>query len=202
MMSKKYNKMNNQRTDTQLVKDYIEGDENAISILIKKRRNKIYGFIYSKTLNKEVSNDIFQDTFLKVIINLKSNSYNEQNKFMSWVLRIAHNLIMDHFRDTGKMPMYREKEGFPLFSRMDDGALTIENSIISENIVEDLKKLIEKLPPDQKEVVVMRMYLKMSYKEIAEETGVGINTALGKMRYATINLRNAIAKHQILLTHY
>ena len=187
--------------DSLLVKNYIEGNENSLSILIKRHESKIYGFIYSKIADRDISNDIFQDTFIKVIKTLKNNSYNEEGKFLPWVMRISHNLIVDHFRKTKKMPMYRETEEFSIFSVMSDDSLTIESKMIFDQVEIDLKKLIQELPDDQKEVLVMRMYQDMSFKEISEITGVSINTALGRMRYALMNLRKVINKHQIILTN-
>lgn len=187
--------------DALLIKNYVTGDENALATLIDRHQSKIYGFIYSKISDRDISNDIFQDTFIKVIKTLKSKAYNEEGKFLPWVMRIAHNLIIDHYRKTKKMPMFRETEEFSIFSIMCDDSLTIENKIIHEQVEMDLKKLIEELPADQKEVLVMRMYQDMSFKEISEITGVSINTALGRMRYALMNLRKVIDKHQIILTN-
>jgi RNA polymerase sigma-70 factor (ECF subfamily) len=190
-----------QLPDALLVKKYVEGDENALTVLINRHQSKIFGFIYSKISDRDISNDIFQDTFIKVIRTLKSQSYNEEGKFLPWVMRIAHNLIIDHYRKNKKMPMFRETEEFSIFSIMSDDSLTIENKIIREQVEIDLKKLIEELPADQKEVLVMRMYQDMSFKEISEITGVSINTALGRMRYALMNIRKVIDKHQIILTN-
>jgi RNA polymerase sigma-70 factor (ECF subfamily) len=187
--------------DALLVQDYVAGNENALATLIKRHESRIYGFIYSKVSDRDISNDVFQDTFIKVIKTLKSNSYNEEGKFLPWVMRISHNLIIDHFRKNKKMPMFRETEEFSIFSIMSDGSPTIENQIISAQVEQDLKKLIEELPLDQKEVLVMRMYQDMSFKEISEITGVSINTSLGRMRYALMNLRKVIDKHQIVLTN-
>jgi RNA polymerase sigma-70 factor, ECF subfamily len=192
---------NIQLQDALLVKNYVEGDENALTILINRHQSKIFGFIYSKISDRDISNDIFQDTFIKVIKTLKSRSYNEEGKFLPWVMRIAHNLIIDHFRKNKKMPMHRETEEFSIFSIMTDESLTIENQIIKDQVEIDIKKLIEELPADQKEVLVMRMYQDMSFKEISEITGVSINTALGRMRYALMNMRKVIEKHQIVLTN-
>ena len=192
---------NVQTPDALLVKSYVAGDEKALATLINRHESKIYGFIYSKIADRDVSDDIFQDTFIKVIKTLKSNSYNEEGKFLPWVMRIAHNLIIDHFRRNKKMPMYRETEEFSIFSIMTDNSMTIENQMISEQVEKDLKKLIAELPEDQKEVLVMRIYQDLSFKEISELTGVSINTALGRMRYALMNLRKVIDKHQIILTN-
>ncbi|RTY72724.1 sigma-70 family RNA polymerase sigma factor [Flavobacterium sp. GSP27] len=193
--------VNIQLPDALLVKEYISGNEDALAKLIKRHESKIFGFIYSKIPDRDITKDIFQDTFIKVIKTLKSNSYNEEGKFLPWVMRISHNLVVDHYRKTKKMPMFRETEEFSIFSIMSDDSLTIENKIISEQVEMDLKKLIEELPADQKEVLVMRMYQDMSFKEISETTGVSINTALGRMRYALMNLRKVIDKHQIVLTN-
>jgi RNA polymerase sigma-70 factor (ECF subfamily) len=187
--------------DALLVQDYVAGNEEALATLIKRHESKIYGFIYSKVSDRDVSNDIFQDTFIKVIKTLKSNSYNEEGKFLPWVMRISHNLVIDYFRKNKKMPMYRETEEFSVFSIMTDDSLTIENQLIAEQVELDIQKLIEELPEDQKEVLIMRMYKDMSFKEISEITGVSINTSLGRMRYALMNLRKVIDKHQIILTN-
>jgi RNA polymerase sigma-70 factor (ECF subfamily) len=190
-----------QLPDALLVKKYVDGNEDALTVLINRHQSKIFGFIYSKISDRDISNDIFQDTFIKVIRTLKSQSYNEEGKFLPWVMRIAHNLIIDHYRKNKKMPMFRETEEFSIFSIMTDDSLTIENKIIRDQVEIDLKKLIEELPADQKEVLVMRMYQDMSFKEISEITGVSINTALGRMRYALMNMRKVIDKHQIILTN-
>ena len=187
--------------DALLVQDYIAGNEESLSVLIKRHESRIYGFIYSKIADRDTSNDIFQDTFIKVIKTLKSQSYNEEGKFLPWVMRIAHNLIIDHFRRNKKMPLFRETEEFSIFSIMSDDSLTVENKMISEQVEVDIKRLIDELPNDQKEVLMMRMYQDMSFKEIAEITGVSINTSLGRMRYALMNLRKVIDKHQIVLTN-
>ncbi|MCW2119742.1 RNA polymerase sigma factor [Flavobacterium sp. 7A] len=190
-----------EHTDALLIKDYVAGNEKALETLIKRHQSRIYGFIYSKIADADISNDIFQDTFIKVIKTLKKDSYNEEGKFLPWVMRIAHNLIIDHFRRNKKMPMFRETESFSIFSIMSDDSPNIENQIISEQVETDVRKLLEELPQDQKEVLLMRMYQDMSFKEIAEVTGVSINTSLGRMRYALMNLRKVIDKHQIVLTN-
>jgi len=187
--------------DAALVRDYMGGDENSLSILIKRHQSKIYGFIYSKVTDRDIADDIFQDTFIKVIKTLKSNSYNEEGKFLPWVMRISHNLIIDHFRRNKKMPMYRETEEFSIFSIMTDNSPNIENRIITDQVENDLQRIIEQLPDDQKEVLQMRIYQDLSFKEIADLTGVSINTALGRMRYALMNLRKVIEKNKIILTN-
>ena len=190
-----------QLPDALLVKNYIAGDENALVILIKRHQSKIYGFIYSKINDRDLADDIFQDTFMKVIKTLKSNSYNEEGKFLPWVMRISHNLIMDYFRKNQKMPMVRETDEFSIFSILQETSPNVEKRIISELIEKDLQKIIMELPEDQREVLTMRIYQDYSFNEIAELTGVSINTALGRMRYAIINLRKVIEKNQIILTN-
>jgi RNA polymerase sigma-70 factor, ECF subfamily len=187
--------------DALLVKNYIAGDENALAVLIKRHQSKIYGFIYSKMPDRDVADDVFQDTFIKVIKTLKSNSYNEEGKFLPWVMRIAHNLIVDHFRKNKKMPMLRETEEFSIFSILTDTSLNAESRIITDVIEKDLQKIVQELPPDQREVLMMRIYQDLSFNEIADLTGVSINTALGRMRYALMNLRKVIDKNQIILTN-
>lgn len=187
--------------DAVLVHNYITGDENALALLIKRHQSKIYGFIYSKVSDRDIADDIFQDTFIKVIKTLKSNSYNEEGKFLPWIMRISHNLIVDHFRKNKKMPMHRETEEFSIFSIMTDNSPNVESRIITEQVENDLLRLIDELPCDQKEVLQMRIYQDLSFKEIADLTGVSINTALGRMRYALMNLRKVIEKNKIILTN-
>ncbi len=190
-----------QLPDALLVKNYIAGDENALVILINRHQSKIYGFIYSKIDDRDLADDVFQDTFLKVIKTLKSNSYNEEGKFLPWVMRISHNLIMDYYRKNQKMPMLRETEEFSIFSVLHETSPNVEGRIITDLIEKDLQKIIKELPDDQREVLTMRIYQDYSYNEIAELTGVSINTALGRMRYAIMNLRKLIEKNQIILTN-
>lgn len=151
--------------------------------------------------DRDVADDVFQDTFIKVIKTLKSNSYNEEGKFLPWVMRIAHNLIVDHYRKNKKMPMLRETEEFSIFSILTDTSLNAESRIITDVIEKDLQKIVQELPPDQRDVLMMRIYQDLSFNEIADLTGVSINTALGRMRYALMNLRKVIDKNQIILTN-
>jgi len=188
-------------TDAVLVSNYIKGNEHAIATLIEKHKQKIYSFIYSKVYDRDVTEDIFQDTFIKVIRTLKRGKYNEEGKFLPWVMRIAHNLVIDHFRKNNRMPKFSNTDEFNIFSVISDSSLNAEKSIIKSQVEHDVRRLIEELPEDQKQVLVMRMYKDMSFKEISENTGVSINTALGRMRYALINLRKVIEKHNIVLTN-
>ena len=183
-----------------LVSQYIKGDENSLSILIERHKQRIYSFIYSKVFDRDVTEDIFQDTFIKVIKTLKKGKYNEEGKFLPWVMRIAHNLVIDHFRKGNRMPKFEDNGEFSIFSVLSDSDLNAEKRIIKDQVASDIRRLITELPEDQKEVLVMRMYKDMSFKEISEITGVSINTALGRMRYALINLRKVIDKNNIVLT--
>jgi RNA polymerase sigma-70 factor (ECF subfamily) len=187
--------------DSMLVKDYISGDEKALEILIKRHNQRIISFIYSKVMDRDIAEDIFQDTFIKVIKTLKKGNYSEEGKFLPWVMRIAHNLIIDYFRKNKRLPKFEGSDDFNIFSVISDDKLNAEKQIIKDQIDSDLELLIEELPDDQKEVLVMRIYKDMSFKEISENTGVSINTALGRMRYALINLRKIIDKHNIVLTN-
>ncbi len=186
--------------DSTLVKNYINGNEIAIEMLIKRHQQKLYSFIYSKVQDRDSTEDIFQDTFIKVIRTLKRGNYNEEGKFLPWVMRIAHNLIIDFFRKNNRMPIFNNNsDDFDIFSIISDGNLNVENKIIKEQILNDVKSLIKELPDEQREVLEMRIYNDMSFNEISENTGVSINTALGRMRYALINLRKIVEKNNIIL---
>jgi len=187
--------------DSQLVKQYIQGDEKAIEALINRHNSRLTGFIYSKVCDRELTEDIFQDTFMKVIRTLKRGAYNEEGKFLPWVMRIAHNLVIDYFRKHNRMPMYNSKESYNIFSLLGDDRLNAEKQLIKEQIDSDLLRMIKELPEDQQEVLEMRIYKDMSFKEISDNTGVSINTALGRMRYALINLRKLVEANSIVLTN-
>jgi RNA polymerase sigma-70 factor (ECF subfamily) len=179
----------------------MKGDESALCELINRHKQKIYSFIYSKVFDKDVAEDIFQDTFIKVIKTLKKGAYNEQGKFIPWVMRISHNLVIDYFRKNNRMPTFENNNDFNIFSVISDGDLNAENKMIKGQVECDVRRLIDELPEDQKQVLLMRVYKEMSFKDISEQTGVSINTALGRMRYALINLRKVIEKHNIVLTN-
>ncbi|CAL66756.1 RNA polymerase sigma factor [Christiangramia forsetii] len=194
--------MNNTKvTDASLVRDYLDGNENALGALINRHQHRIYSFIYSKVYNRDITEDIFQDTFIKVIRTLKRGKYNEEGKFLPWVMRIAHNLVIDHFRRNKRMPKFDNSGDFNIFSVLSDGNLNAEKQLIKDQIESDVQELIKELPEDQLEVLTMRIYKDMSFKEISERTGVSINTALGRMRYALINLRKIIEKRNLILTN-
>ena len=186
--------------DAALVQDYINGNERALEMLIKRHKLRIYNFIYSKVFDRDNAEDIFQETFIKVIKTLKRGLYNEEGKFLPWVMRIAHNLVIDFFRKNNRIPTFDNSEEFDIFQLISDGNPSAEKTMIEEQVVEDLQNLIHQLPDDQKDVLTMRLYKDMSFKEIAESTGVSINTALGRMRYAIINLRKMIDENQIILS--
>ena len=186
--------------DSVLVKGYINGCERSLAVLIERHKLKIYNFIYSKVFDRDIAEDIFQDTFIKVIKTLRKGAYQEEGKFLPWVMRISHNLVIDHFRKNNRIPIFESKDEFDIFQIIGDDAPNIESNMIDRQVVEDLQKLIIELPDDQREVLTMRLYKDMSFKEIAETTGVSINTALGRMRYAVINIRKLIEEHQIVLS--
>ena len=187
-------------SEAQLIRDYVSGNENALAVLIERHKHKIFGFIISKIQDRDLAEDVFQDTFIKVIRTLKRGKYNEEGKFLPWVMRIAHNLVIDHFRKNNRMPKFDTKSDFDIFSVIKDENLNIESSIIKNQIESDVASLIYELPDDQREVLEMRIYKEYSFKEIAYKTDVSINTALGRMRYALINLRKIIEERNIILT--
>lgn len=188
-------------SDAQLVTNYISGQETALSVLINRHQQRLYGFIFSKVYDRDATEDIFQDTFIKVIRTLKKGKYNEQGKFLPWVMRIAHNLVIDYFRKNNRMPKFKNNGDFDIFSVLSDGSANVEYKIVNGQINDHVRLLLDELPEEQKSVIKMRMYQDMSFKEISENTGVSINTALGRMRYGLINLRKMIEKHNISLTN-
>jgi RNA polymerase sigma factor (sigma-70 family) len=194
-----HSNQSSQHTDAQLVSSYLDGSEYALEQLINRHQLQIFNFINSKINDRDTSEDLFQDTFIKVIRTIKSGAYNEEGKFLPWVMRIAHNLVIDHFRKSNRIPTVGNKEDFDIFQFISDKSPNAESTLVQEQVLKDLQKLIQELPEDQKEVLIMRLYRDMSFKEIAENTNVSINTALGRMRYAIINLRKLITKHQIIL---
>lgn len=184
-------------TDSQLVSDYLLGNRHALSLLVERHRAKTYRFIYTKVQDAELASDIVQDTFLKVIKTLDKGGYRDEGKFVSWIMRIAHNLVIDHFRRLKKMPMTYEKSDYSVFSFLSDSSKTKEETMIQEHIESNLHHIINCLPADQLEVVSLRIFKELSFKEISEQTGVSINTALGRMRYALINIRKIASENHI-----
>jgi len=192
--------------DQELVHLYINGNESALSTLIHRHKKQIFSHIMQLVKNKAVAEDVFQDTFIKVINTLKKGNYKEEGKFLPWVMRISHNLVMDHFRREQRVPTISangSKDGkeFDIFSVIGIYDKNREQEIIEKQIEKDIRKLIDALPDEQKEVLMMRHYFDMSFKEISEQTNVSINTALGRMRYALINLRKMIEEKEIVVSY-
>ena len=188
-------------TDEQLVKAYAQGSNEAFDTLLKRHQDRIYNYILRIIKNEDVANDIFQETFVKAILTIKQGRYTENGKFPAWISRIAHNLIIDYYRqEKSENLQSSDLEDVDILNRKELCEQTIEDIIISEQITNDVKYLIEELPDLQKEVLKMRYYQNLSFKEIAEITGVSINTALGRMRYAILNLRRLAAEKDIVLT--
>lgn len=184
-----------------LIKEYLEGNSGSLQKLIEIHQNRIYSYIFVMVKNKSLADDIFQDTFVKVINTLKSGSYSEEGKFIQWVMRIAHNLVIDHFRRLKKVNFAEPKsEQHDIMNNLKIAEQSIEETLINDQIHEDVRGLIKYLPEEQKEVLYLRCYAGLSFKDIAEQTEVSINTALGRMRYALINLRKIIDTHNIALT--
>jgi RNA polymerase sigma-70 factor (ECF subfamily) len=188
------------KSDQQLVSAFISGDTLAIEYLILRYKDKIFSFIISKVRDEDIANDIFQDTFIKVINTLRAGRYNEEGKFISWTMRIAHNLVIDHFRKTARVRMVRPNDDFDIFDVISDVAPSAESDMVRSQVFEDLRNLITYLSVEQKQVLEMRYYAGMSFKDIAEQCDISINTALGRMRYAIINLRKLQQKHQLNLS--
>lgn len=187
-------------SDRQLVESYISGQELALQVIISRHQSRLFGYIYVAVKDSEIANDIFQDTFMKVINKLKEGSYNEEGKFIQWVMRIAHNLIIDHFRRESRVKMLRSTDEYDIFNTILLFDRNVEDDLIRDQTHAKLRQMVELLPDNQKEVLVMRHYQQMSFKDISEETGVSINTALGRMRYALINLRKMMEEQNISLS--
>lgn len=186
--------------DQELVRQYLQGNEKAFELLLSRHKRKVWSHIYLLVRDRELTEDLFQDTFIKVVHTLKStNKYNEEGKFLPWVMRIAHNLVIDHFRRVKKMPMARSKDDHDVFATLCQPDKNVEQRMVNVQIDADVRKLIDTLPPEQRDVVMMRTYLSMSFKEIADHTDVSINTALGRMRYALINMRRMIKENAMVL---
>lgn len=191
-------------TDSLLISKYQNGDENALAILIKRHQKDLFSFIFYKLMDEELSNDIFQDTFMKIIVSLKEGRYNDDGKFILWAKRIAHNLIIDHYRLKSKHVKVSEttyeNEEFSIFDLLKETEENIEDRLITNQIYDDLAKMVVYLPENQQEVIKLRFFDGLSFKEIAEHTNTSINTTLGRVRYALINLRKIMEENQIILT--
>ena len=189
--------LSNNLTDKVLVQNFLNGDNKSFETLLSRHKSRVFAFIMSKVKNRDITEDIFQDTFIKVINSLKRGKYNEEGKFLPWMMRISHNLVIDHFRKESKMRKIRPTAEFDIFDVLDDGSKNQEEMMIQTQVYSDLKVLIEQLPDDQKEVLKMRYYEDLSFKKISDLTDSSINTALGRMRYALINLRKLAKKQHI-----
>ena len=189
--------------DNELVQRFIAGDQNSLEILIQRHKGRVFSYILLVVKKHELAEDIFQETFIKVIRSLKKGKYTENGKFISWVLRISHNMIIDHFRkEKLKGIVSNDSLDIDIFNSQKFSEDTIEDQMVNIQILSEVKDLIKELPEDQQQVIVMRHYLDLSFKEIAEQTDVSINTALGRMRYALINLRKLVEKKNLILTKF
>lgn len=192
------------QTDSSLVAQYQSGNEKALSLLIERHQKDLFTFIFYKVMDDNLANDIFQDTFMKIIVTLKEKRYNEEGKFILWAKRIAHNLIIDHFRLKSKNIKVSEttydNEEFSIFDLIREPSENIEDQLVTEQINSDLLKMLVHLPENQQEVIKLRFFDGLSFKEIAEHTETSINTTLGRVRYALINLRKIMEEHHIILT--
>lgn len=181
--------------DKELVRMYLKGNHASFEVLLSRHKRKVFSYIYMLVKDRATAEDIFQDVFIKVIHTLQAGKYNEEGKFLPWVMRISHNLIIDHFRREKKMPGIKtQDEDFDIFKLIRIPEQSAEDKMIREQNVALVRELIKKLPKEQKEVLILRHYADLSFNDIAEQTGVSINTALGRMRYALINLRKLVEK--------
>lgn len=185
--------------DRELIRLYINGDERAFEELLNRHKNKIYTSIYLFVKEQSLAEDIFQDTFIKIIDTLRNGKYNEEGKFVQWAMRIAYNMCVDHFRRARRKPTVAPTETFDIFNVLRVTEDNAESRIIKSQTHARVRRLVDQLPPEQREVVILRHYADMSFKEIAALTRVSINTALGRMRYALINIRKMIAEKEISL---
>ncbi len=187
------------KTDKELIDLYLEGHEHALESLINRHQDKVFTSIMMFVKDTNLAEDIFQDTFIKVLHTLRSGTYKEEGKFAPWVMRISYNLCIDHFRRLKRNPMVATSDGFDIFEVLKFADENAEDRIIRKETHHKVRKLVESLPEEQREVVILRHYAGLSFKEIADTTGVSINTALGRMRYALINLRKMITENAISL---
>jgi len=188
-------------SDYELVVEFINGRQSAIEVLIRRHQKRVYSYIFLLVKKQDVAEDIFQETFIKVIKSLKEGKYIDTNRFSSWAMRIAHNLIIDHFRREKQSKMLsKDAYEVDILNHPRYSDKTVEEEIVFEQILTDVRALIEQLPEDQREVILLRHYSDLSYKEIAEQTNVSINTALGRMRYAIINIRKIMVENKMILT--
>ncbi len=188
-------------SESELIRNFLNGDHSSLQVLIERHQSRLYSYIYLLVKDKQLADDIFQDTYVKVINTLKVGSYKDEGKFIQWVMRIAHNLVIDHFRKQKKANILDNRNSdYDIFDTIRLTDPSIEEQLITTQIHEDVRKLIDYLPDEQREVLHLRCYGGLSFKDIADQTDVSINTALGRMRYALINLRKMISDKQIILT--
>ena len=189
--------------DRDLINEYINGNEKAFEILLMRHKNKIHRFIGMKLRDNDLTEDIFQETFIKIINTLKSGSYNEEGKFLPWAMRIAHNLVIDHFRRSSRVRMISESssksDDYTIFSTLKLTDRNIEESILKDELESQMVNLVEYLPVSQRDILKMRIFQDLSFQDISEMENISINTALGRMRYALINLRKLIEKHEMVV---
>jgi len=190
--------------DSILVKNYMNGDEKAFETLVFRHKNKLFRYILLKVKDQLLAEDIFQETFIKVIHTIKMGSYNEDGKFLPWVMRIAHNLMIDHFRKANKVRFISESssknDGFTIFNLLSQEDLNVHEQMALDELKTQMVRLIEHLPESQREILKQRLFQDLSFKEIADLEDISINTALGRMRYALINIRKLIDKHQLVMS--
>jgi len=189
-------------TDYELIEKFVKGDHSSFEHLVYRHKNKVYAYIGMYVRDSALVEDLFQDTFLKVLQSLQAGKYRDDGKFLSWVMRISHNLIIDHFRKEKQMNIITNDDyEADIFNSRKIVESNAEDVIVKKQIRKDLRRIIDQLPADQKEVVILRHFADLSFKEIAEITGVSINTALGRMRYALINIRKMIDENNIVLSN-
>lgn len=190
------------KSDKELIDNYRNGDVNSFNLLINRHQNQIYSYIMTLVKNRQLADDIFQEAFLKIIQTVKAGKYDDDGRFVPFAMRIAHNLVIDHFRKETRIPMVESKsEDFSFVDNAPVADPSVEQSMVMDQVFDDLHKMIGYLPMDQREVLRMRIFDEMSFKEIAEVTNVSINTALGRMRYAVLNLRKMIAANDMVMTY-
>ncbi|MDC1370590.1 sigma-70 family RNA polymerase sigma factor [Flavobacteriales bacterium] len=199
---------NSKSSDQELIRSYLEGNDLSFEIILTRYKDRIFSYLMSLVKNRKIAEDIFQDAFFKIIRTLKKGSYNEEGKFLPWAMRIAHNLAIDHFRKIKKMPTVSQNpsknddDDFDIFSILNMQESSIEDDMIEEQIHKDVRNIIDYLPEEQREIIILRHFKEMSFKDIAEKKDISINTALGRMRYALINLRKIIENNKVNLTVY
>jgi len=191
----------NQLSDQELIDLYLSGKQSALEVLINRYKEKVLTYIYFQVKDMHLAEDLFQDTFIKVINSIRSECYKDEGRFLAWVYRIAHNLICDYWRKEKRMPSFENDDEYDIFETIKIFDVSLEEKIVTEQIHKDVKKLLDYLPEEQREVVMMRHFSGMTFSDIAEETDTSINTVLGRMRYALNNLRKLVKEKEMVLTY-